>query len=233
MRDGLMDIDDSTIGKCIWTGQNMENRRKKIGSVAFWCDGWPNVKVVEPNTPQEPEGNRITAGPGSVSDNACLSPLEPFRATTFKHPPVDTCVDIGGKYLKIYQPGVCPNGTTSLLASYGQTNCQGVPRIGEMTSMYIKTCLDLGGAQSFAFWCTGDIPAAQIPNRVGQGRITVGQKTPNDGQNKGSLLGVVLILCFFGLFVLLALAIALWKIQRLANFVLVSILHKSSLMMDC
>jgi hypothetical protein len=155
MEDGLIDISDSDIAQCLPT-RNMRAGQEKISSMAFWCDGFGEVKKPKLDAPkeEEPKKPRLKEpSTGSVSESACM----PNRAPFFNHPQVDTCVNMKTDKMKIYSAGVCGNGTQALMALYTTKSCSGSPaEFRDVAEEDLRTCLDLQGVESFAFWCSGE-----------------------------------------------------------------------------
>jgi len=193
---GLVEIKDADIGaeSCLETG--VIGAEEKISSVAFWCDG---VKKSSPeDEPKKPE-NPDKSKKGSVSESACMV----GKAPTFNHPKTDTCVNLRTEKMKIYSAGICENGTQSTLALYEDKGCVGTPATFlEIKEENARTCMDLSGTSSFAFYCTGE----------GLGEDSA--ITPNPGQPRqgGSILGFFLILTLICMmfFLMLVLSIYTW-----------------------
>jgi hypothetical protein len=143
---GLVELEDKDVGTCLDV--------MDIGSMAFWCDG---VKKSSP----EDEGNddnenkpedEDKSQKGSVSESACMVGKAPF----WNHPPADTCVNLKTDKLQVFSSAICANGTESTLALYEGTGCPGAPsEFRAVTKEELKSCLDVAGMNSFAFYCTG------------------------------------------------------------------------------
>jgi hypothetical protein len=147
--DGFLDIADSDLKEC----KDMAPeglRETKIGSMAFWCDGFGDVKRPDPNAPPVEEKPKPKAG--SVSESACAG-----KAPFFRHPKTDTCVNLGTKKLKIYSSGICEDGTKAKWAKYTTRGCVGEPKETlQVGDELLEKCLDMTGTESYAFWCTGE-----------------------------------------------------------------------------
>ncbi|EPE32662.1 hypothetical protein GLAREA_07796 [Glarea lozoyensis ATCC 20868] len=159
--DGLLDIEDSDLKECKEMAKS-GNRDIKIGSMAFWCDGFGDVKRPDPNAPPVEEKPKPKAG--SVSETACSGP--PF----FRHPKTDTCMNLSTEKLKIYSSGICKDGTPAKWAKYAGKDCAGTPAekldVGEELT---EKCLDVSDTKSFAFWCTGEgLGWKKTPHRTGR-----------------------------------------------------------------
>ncbi len=75
----------------------------------------------------------------------------------FNHPKADTCVNLRSSKMKVISPAICANGTQSTLALYKGKSCVGAPAsFVEVTDEDTKSCMDLDGMSSFAFYCTGE-----------------------------------------------------------------------------
>jgi hypothetical protein len=155
MEHGLIDINDSDILECLPT-RNVRAGGDKINSMAFWCDGFGEVKKPDVDAPQEdePEKPRLKEpSAGSVSESACM----PNRAPFFNHPQVDKCVNLKTDKMKIYSAGVCGNGTQALMALYTAKSCSGSPaEFRDVAEEDLRKCINLQGVESFAFWCSGE-----------------------------------------------------------------------------
>ncbi|KAH8680114.1 hypothetical protein BGZ60DRAFT_401328 [Tricladium varicosporioides] len=157
--------------------------RTRKGSMMFWCGDQP----VENPKPRA----------ASVSHSACL----PRKAPLFKHPKTDTCLNLESRLLKIYNAGVCANGTRAVWAKYDESNCIGKPgEVEIVTGDTLSTCLDVGQWQSISFWCTGQVVDSTTPPSVKSPFTTI----PSEGKGLGRSVGFVVGLSLLGLIVLVA-----------------------------
>jgi len=132
---------------------------------------------------------------GSVSESACI----PGKAPFFAHPKTDTCVELKTQRMKVFSKATCPNGTKSTLALYGGKDCAGSPSFRELNKHDMKTCLDLKGVSSYAFYCTGE--------GVGGDDKTPGK--PRQGASAMQFILVLSLICMM-FFLILVLSVLTW-----------------------
>lgn len=150
-----------------------------------------------------------------MSESACMT----GRAPTFKHPKVDTCVNLMTSKMKVIFPGVCANGTQSTLALYEEKACVGAPAsFVDIKDETTNSCMDLSGMASFAFYCTGEGIEGSAPSNPGPPR--------QSGGIMQFLLVLTLICMMF--FLMLVLSIFTWvrkyggSVGKLVDFAKVS-----------
>jgi hypothetical protein len=206
-----MDLKNSDIGACQSTGTiGADSEDSKIASAAFWCDG---VKSKSPED-EKKEDDKPKGKSGSVSESACMAGKAPF----FNHPKTDTCVNLKTEKMKVYSAGICANGTQSILAMYKDKGCSGAPaRWKRIEEDDTKSCMDMAGLLSFAFYCSG-----------------VKDSKPNPGGDQrqgGSIMQFLLVLTLICLmfFLMLVLSIFAWvrkyggSVRNLITLITVSI----------
>lgn len=189
---GLVDVADSDIGACMPTGKADGG---EIRSVSFWCDGVKKSSPEDDEKEKEPDTNAPKAG--SVSESACM----PGKAPFFNHPKTDTCVNLQTSKMRVYSAGICANGTQSALALYEDKSCVGAPTLKEVKEEDTKSCMDLDGISSFAFYCTGEIEGPpESPSNPSQ---------PRQGGGVMQFLLVLSLICMM-FFLMLVLSILTW-----------------------
>jgi hypothetical protein len=152
---GLVELEDEDLNTCL---DIMD-----IESMAFWCDGVKTSNPDDGKKPEDEDEDEDKSTKGSVSESACMMGKAPF----FNHPKADTCVDLKTEKMKVYSAAICANGTQSTLALYKETGCLGAPsEFKPLEEDDMKSCMDLEGMNSFAFYCTGEgIERGREPGR--------------------------------------------------------------------
>ena len=102
----------------------------------------------------------------SLSVNTCSYRTAP----AFEHPETDACVNLNPinsrPGIKIYNSGICANGTAPMLARYSSCGCRDTPTsLTPIAEDKIKTCLNTDRVSSVSFRCTEEIvaPTPRLP----------------------------------------------------------------------
>ena len=154
--DPLVDLNDSDLMQCKPTGDWVTNPSK--GWLSKLLEDWTVYRFIADGI-SEPEDNIPIPQPAVISTDACqVVPSTRSSAPTFRYPDPDTCFDIYGYPLKIYENSICPNGTSAILSQYAWRGCSGTPQlITKIGEEIIDQCLATDTFQSFSFMCTGVI----------------------------------------------------------------------------
>jgi hypothetical protein len=211
---GLKEIRDADVGECLSTAAD---EGENIRSMSFWCQGFKSTPFEgdggeggEGKGKDDEPAEKLKPAPGSVSESACMVGKAPF----FQHPKTDTCTDLQTAKMKIFSTGVCADGKRARMALYETKGCAGEPKeLKSVPDSTLKTCWDLQGRKSFAFWCTGE----------GLGEAPVEDKPGNGGQKQsgGSIVLTLLLICLM-LILMLALSVWAWFQTNVGKFVRVS-----------
>jgi len=156
---------------------------EKIRSFSFWCDGWKEGEDPMPPKKEEEDEKKSKAAQGTVSDNSCWFKKGSPTGSTFIHRSSEQCWGLRPHAdLYIVRSAVCENGTEALLARFEGKNCQGTPVALEgVKEDMIRHCLPeekYPTEDSYAWWCTGDMPVQQpsepvTNHRDGGGKFVV------------------------------------------------------------
>jgi len=185
---GLVELEDKDIGTCLDV--------MAIGSMAFWNHGVKKSKQDDEDDGKKPE-DEDKSEKGSVSESACMTGKAPF----WNHPKADTCVNLRTEKMEVSSAAICANGTQSTLALYKETGCLGAPsEFRTVKEEESRDCLNVGGMNSFAFYCTGE----GIEGNRG------GEHGRNGGSGGIMQFLLVLTLIIMMLFLMLVLSIFTW-----------------------
>lgn len=194
----LLSVTDRDLGRCLSMG--VAGDKEKVNSVAFWCDGVKKTSPEDDEKEKEPE-DADKSRKGSVSESACM----PGKAPFFNHPTTDTCVNLRTSKMKVYSAGICANGTQSTLALYQEKACVGEPTTFlDIKEEDTKSCMDLEGVSSFAFYCTGEGIAGSPESPS--------NPAPSQPKQGGNIMHFFLILALICMmfFLMLVLSIFTW-----------------------
>jgi len=161
---GLVDINDQDIGKCI-TVENMALTRGGTADakgIMFHCDGVlsnPDKDTNKKNQTQTPHA--------IVSHNHCkIYPSwnghePPRRPTTYIDIPLDTCTNLHDRQpLHLLKTPTCEDGSDPLMATWQTLNCPGMPdRVAGISPSLGLQCKEFHGTDdtaSYSFWCDQD-----------------------------------------------------------------------------
>ncbi|OIW22516.1 hypothetical protein CONLIGDRAFT_220482 [Coniochaeta ligniaria NRRL 30616] len=159
--DGLIDINDDDIEKCI----SVENLALTRGGVAdakghmWYCDG------LEIGSSRDKAKDRETPN-AIVSHNVCPDrgwhrtgePKILERPPTFFDVPTEACIDLPrSQDIRLVKAAVCADGSTPMMAKWRGLGCQGMPDsvagVFAGPGLYCKSFDNSDGGSSYSFWC--------------------------------------------------------------------------------
>lgn len=160
-QDGLVDINDDDIGKCI-TVQDLALTRGGVADAKghmWYCDG------LDVGSPRDETKNSETPN-AVVSHNACPDrgwhrygePKTPERPATFFDVPVETCVDLPrSQQMRLVKAAVCQDGSAPMMAKWRGLGCKGMPDsvagVFAGPGLYCKNLDKANDGASYSFWC--------------------------------------------------------------------------------
>ncbi|KAK4170461.1 hypothetical protein QBC43DRAFT_374728 [Cladorrhinum sp. PSN259] len=170
--DGLMDVNDDDLGKCISVRglSLLRGGTANAKGIMWYCDGFPSLDNTDDhgNAAPPPKQDSKNLNPNAlVSHNACEintysygqnSGAAEERPTTWMEVPLDKCMNLfNGRPLRALRTPVCPDGKEAMLAKWSTSNCPGMPDsvagfqagLGEVC----RTFHGRDGSGSYEFWC--------------------------------------------------------------------------------
>lgn len=169
-RDGLVDINDDDINKCLpVVGMELIRHRRfehfvDARGIMWHCDGLdPSSPAKKAETPDLIVSHSLCPGVGRYNGHQRV----PDRPATFFAVPVDTCVDIrasqridkrGTHMVRVAKRAACPEGRVLSMASWRGFGCDGGPdRVESVYTGWSTDCTrfgDDGSDASYSFRCS-------------------------------------------------------------------------------